>query len=146
VNAGGTNALWVFCPNAASVPGDSWNVWSNYYPGDAYVDWMGLDGYNWGTTMTGSTWQSFSSIASLIYSGLAAKGKPVMIPETASAEVGGDKAAWIAAILPSLKSQFPQIKAFVWFDMNKETDWRVNSSAGAQQAFTALANDPYMNP
>ena len=59
VAAGATNALWVFCPNVDSVPGDSWNQWQNYYPGDAYVDWMGFDGYNWGTVQTTSTWQTF---------------------------------------------------------------------------------------
>ena len=146
VAAGATNVLWVFCPNADSVPGDAWNAWSNYYPGDAYVDWMGIDGYNWGTAQSGSTWQAFATIAGRIYAGVAAKGKPVMIPETASAELGGDKAAWIAALLPALKGSFPQIKAFVWFHMNKETDWRVNSSTTAQQRFITFASDPYLNP
>jgi hypothetical protein len=146
VAAGATNALWVFCPNVDSVPGDSWNQWQNYYPGDAYVDWMGFDGYNWGTVQSTSTWQTFPTIAGRIYSSLATKGKPIMIPETASTELGGDKAAWIAAILPSLKSTFPGIKALVWFQMNKETDWRIDSSPKAQAAFITLANDPYFNP
>ena len=69
-----------------------------------------------------------------------------MIPETASAELGGDKAAWIAAMLPALESTFPAIKALLWFEMNKETDWRIESSAGTQSAFTSMANDAYFNP
>ena len=108
VAAGATNALWVFCPNVVSVPGESWNQWQNYYPGDTYVDWMGFDGYNWGTVQTTSTWQTFPTIASQIYSSLATKGKPIMIPETASTELGGDKAAWIAGILPSLEDHVPR--------------------------------------
>lgn len=146
VAAGATNALWVFCPNVDSVPGDSWNQWQNYYPGDAYADWMGFDGYNWGTVQSTSTWQTFPAIAARIYSSLATKGKPIMIPETASTELGGDKAAWIAAILPSLESTFPGIKALVWFQMNKETDWRIDSSPPAQTAFVTLAKDAYFNP
>jgi hypothetical protein len=146
VAAGATNALWVFCPNDVSVPSDSWNQWQNYYPGDAYVDWMGFDGYNWGTVQTTSTWQSFPTIVSQIYSTLTAKGKPIMIPETASTELGGDKAAWIAGILPSLKTMFPGIKALVWFQMNKETDWRIDSSSASEAAFVTMANDPYFNP
>jgi hypothetical protein len=146
VAAGATNALWVFCPNVNSVPDESWNQWQNYYPGDAYVDWMGFDGYNWGTVQTTSTWQSFPTIAGQIYPSLATKGKPIMIPETASAELGGDKAAWIAAILPSLKTTFPGVKALVWFQMNKETDWRIDSSAASEAAFVTMANDPYFNP
>ena len=146
VGQGATNVLWVFCPNVDSVPGDAWNTWTNYYPGDAYVDWMGFDGYNWGTTQTTSAWQTFPSMASRIYPSIAAKGKPIMIPETASAEQGGNKAQWIAAILPALQSSFPAIKAFAWFEMNKETDWRVESSQAAAQSFIAFANAPYMNP
>jgi beta-mannanase len=146
VAAGATNVLWVFCPNVDSVPGASWNQWSNYYPGDAYVDWMGFDGYNWGTVQATSTWREFASIASDIYSGLAAKGKPIMIAETASTEMGGNKAAWITAMLPALKTSFPEVKALVWFHMNKETDWRIDSSLASQNAFVPMANDPYFNP
>jgi hypothetical protein len=96
--------------------------------------------------MTGTTWRPFASMTSTIYAGLAAKGKPIIIPETASAELGGDKAAWIAAILPALRTNFPAIKALVWFHMNKETDWRVDSSPQARASFVQMANDPYFNP
>ena len=144
--AGATNVLWIFCPNVDSVPGDAWNQWSNYYPGDTYADWVGLDGYNWGTSTATGTWGTFSAMVGRIYTGLAAKGKPIMIPETASTELGGDKAAWIVAIVSALKGTYPGIKALVWFDMNKETDWRFDSSATALAASKTMATDPYFNP
>jgi hypothetical protein len=146
VGAGASNVLWVFCPNVDSVPGEAWNQWTNYYPGDAYVDWMAFDGYNWGTVQAGSSWRTFASIAGTIYPGLVGKGKPIMIAEMASAEQGGDKAAWIAGVLPALSASYPAIKAFVWFHMNKETDWRVDSSPAARGAFMTLARDPYLSP
>jgi len=146
VSAGATNVIWVFCPNVDSVPGDAWNQWTNYYPGDAYVDWMGFDGYNWGTVQTGSSWRAFTSIAGAIYTGLADKAKPILIAETASTELGGDKAAWVAGILPALKTSYPSIKAVVWFHVNKETDWRIDSSAAARTAFVTAAGDAYFNP
>jgi len=34
------------------------------------------------------------------------------------------------------------VRAVVWFQRNKETDWRVNSSATALAAFQALAQSP----
>jgi hypothetical protein len=34
----------------------------------------------------------------------------------------------------------------VWFQMNKETDWRIDSSPASQAAFVTMANDPYFNP
>jgi hypothetical protein len=42
------------------VPEEAWNDWGNLYPGDAYVDWMGVDGYNWGTSQVGSKWRAFT--------------------------------------------------------------------------------------
>jgi hypothetical protein len=69
-----------------------------------------------------------------------------MIAEMASTEQGGDKAAWIAGILPALKESYPSVKALVWFHMNKETDWRVDSSAAARGAFVPMARDAYFNP
>jgi beta-mannanase len=146
VAEGAANVLWVFCPNFESVPSAAWNQWASYYPGDAYVDWMGFDGYNRGTSEAGSTWRTFTQVAGTLYAGLAAKGKPIMIGETASTEVGGDKAAWIRAVLPALRGSYPAVKALVWFHMNKSTDWRVDSSATARTAFVAMANDPYFNP
>ena len=54
---GANNVVWAFCPNAESQPhprwdGAKWNRASDFYPGDAYVDLLGMDGYNWGTTQT----------------------------------------------------------------------------------------------
>ena len=66
-----------------------------------------------------------------------------MIGEMASAEVGGDKAAWIDAIIPTPKADYPLIKGLVWFDIDKETDWRISSSPEAEAAFERLADDPY---
>ena len=135
-SAGATNVVWVFCPNVDSVPGDAWNQWSNYYPGDTYVDWMGFDGYNWGTVQSGSTWRTFASHDGRRSTPASrAKAKPIMIAETASTEQGGDKAAWITGVLPALKESYPSVKALVWFHMNKETDWRVDSSTAARGAF-----------
>jgi beta-mannanase len=143
VAAGATNAIWAFCPNVTSVPDAAWNAHLEYYPGDSYVDWMCVDGYNWGTSESGDGWQSFYQVFKDIYPTLASKNKPIIIGEMASTELGGDKAAWIAQIVPALKNQFPLIKGLVWFDINKETDWRISSSAASEAAFKAMANDPW---
>jgi len=64
----------------------------------------------------------------------------------AASTLGGDKAAWIAGILPSLETMYPGVKALVWFQMNKETDWRIDSSPASEAAFVTMAKDPYFNP
>ena len=65
-----------------------------------------------------------------------------MIAETASAQVGGDKANWIREILSVLPSQMPRVRALVWFDRDKETEWQFDSSPASGQAFRELASSP----
>lgn len=145
VAGGATNAIWVWCPNVTDEPNESWNRALEYYPGDAYVDWTCVDGYNWGSS-NGGRWQTFHDVFVNIYPKLASKNKPILIGEMASAEVGGDKAAWIAGMIPTLKADFPLIKGLVWFDVNKETDWRISSSEASEAAFVQMTRDPYTNP
>ena len=66
----------------------------DYFPGTEEVDWVGLDGYNWGTNREWSGWQSFREIFSEAYDLLTqlAPEKPFMIAEVGCAEEGGDKA------------------------------------------------------
>ena len=66
-----------------------------------------------------------------------------MIGEFASAEQGGDKGAWIADALSKIKTNYPRIKLFCWFNINKERDWRINSSASAEAAFRNGLRDAY---
>jgi len=61
--------------------------------------------------------------------------KPFMIGEFASSEVGGNKAAWITDAASRMQAAYPQLRAFVWFNYNKETDWRVESSPASVAAF-----------
>jgi beta-mannanase len=142
--AGAANVTWVWCANHQSVPDAAWNAPEQYYPGDAYVDWTCADGYNWGTSQTVATsgwdsrWQTFDQVFGPAYQRItaAAPTKPFMIGEFASSEAGGDKAAWIADAAARLASaDYARVRAFVWFNYDKETDWRVESSPAALAAF-----------
>jgi len=144
-SADATNVTWVWNVNAASTPGDDWNKADNYYPGDSYVDWIAIDGYNWGTSGSGTAWQDFDSVFSSIYSTLIAShpGKPVMIGEMASTEDGGDKAAWITDAFSKMRTSYTGIKCYNWFNINKETDWRVNSSGSSAASFSSAMTPSY---
>lgn len=141
--AGATNVIWAWCPNVTDIDGGNKHT-MDYYPGDAYVDWTGVDGYNWGTKNGG--WQTFQQVFREIYPLLAARKKPIMIGEMSSAQVGGDKGKWIDEIIPTLRASFPLIKCLVWFDINKEADWRISSSPESEAAFIRMAKDLYFNP
>ncbi len=137
--AGATNVGWIWDPNAA------WNsstTYQAYYPGDAWVDWVGMDGYNFGTT-TSDGWLSPLQIFSGSYASLRAlTHKPIIIEETASAEAGGSKAAWITSLETDIPKDLPAVHALVWFNIDKETDWRVNSSPAALKSFQQLVASP----
>ncbi len=138
---GAANVAWVWCPYAHSVPETPANAPEVYFPGAAEVDWLGLDGYNWGTSRPESAWQTFPELFSPAYQRLTALApdKPVMIAEIGAAEPGGDKAAWIREALEVLPDRFPRVKALVWFNVNKECDWRLNSSPASLAAFREQA-------
>ncbi len=132
---GATNVQWVWSPN---VPYWGSTPLSGLFPGAGYVDIVGLDGYNWGTA---ASWSSWTSPSALFGDGLTAlrslaPGKPIMISETASAEAGGSKADWNTALVSYLAAQ-SDITAFVWFHHNKEVDWRINSSTASASALAA---------
>jgi hypothetical protein len=136
--AGSTNVGWVWCPYATHGARRPAEQWHRYYPGDRYVDRVGMDGYNWGATRSWSMWRSFGEIFSKLYRDYAGR-KPLMICEVGCAEVGGDKAAWIEEMGGDLIARFPAVRALVWFDAKKETDWRIDSSPGSLAAFQAVA-------
>ena len=98
---GATNATWVWCPNVD--PGQKLQDLASLYPGDDYVDWTGLDGYNWGTNpATPDGWKSFDQLFGSTYDAITetiAPSKPMIIGEVGSTEYGGSKAAWIAEML-----------------------------------------------
>jgi hypothetical protein len=126
------NVTWVWSPNVefgGSQPLDG------LYPGHDYVDAIALDGYNWGTTAA-SGWQSPGEVfdATLATVRELSPGTPLLIGETSSSEVGGDKAAWNTSLFTWLEDN-PDIEALVWFQLDKETDWRIDSSRESADAF-----------
>jgi beta-mannanase len=135
---GAHNVEWVWAPN---VPYPGSTPLAGLYPGDGAVSVVGLDGYNWGTAVEWSTW---TDPHALLGDGLAslralAPGKPIVITETASAEAGGSKADWNRDLVAYLDAQ-DDVLGFVWFDHDKEVDWRIgSSSASASGLASALA-------
>ena len=131
--AGAGNVQWVWSPN---VPYVGSTDLAGLFPGTGYADIVALDGYNWGTSQT---WSSWVSPVDLLGPGISqlralAPGKPVLIAETASSETGGSKAAWNTDLVSFLAAQ-PDVMGFVWFHLQKETDWRINSSDSSASAF-----------
>ncbi|MEA2159234.1 MAG: hypothetical protein QOD66_1614, partial [Solirubrobacteraceae bacterium] len=132
-----TNVKWVWSPVARFGLG----IDASEYPGDSYVDILGLSGFNGGTALPWTGWRSFSSLFDRALASLnqISARKPIQISEVGSAEAGGDKAAWIKNMFSDVRAH-PQIRSLVWFDLVKQTDWRISSSAKAGGAFAEAAN------
>ncbi len=142
---GATNATWVWCPNVDI--GDDLRGLASLYPGDSYVDWSGLDGYNSGANPgKDDHWRSFDEIYGRTYRELTQKiapGKPIAIGEIASSEQGGSKARWIREMLGALPARYPRIRALVWLDkFEGELDWPIETSPSAVAAFAAGLRNP----
>lgn len=132
---GAHNVSWVWSPNVLDEPRVESNRMELYYPGSDYVDVLALDGYNWGQVRGYIGWQSFAEIVELGYSRITALGsQPLWMAETASAELGGDKGQWVVDMFAD-SVRFPRLDAIVWFNEDKETDWRINSSAATLASF-----------
>lgn len=145
---GATNATWVWCPNI-EYPGSA--DLKGLYPGDAYVDWTCIDGYNW---FYG--WVDFADMLGPTYDAVQqiAPSKPLLIGETASTEKGGSKADWITDMLSiQIPHRFPNVKGLVWFEQldpvyaqQDPLGWPIESSPSAQAAFAAGIASPYYAP
>jgi hypothetical protein len=135
---GAGNVSWVWAPN---VNNGGRFPFARFYPGDRWVDWVGLDGFNWGKN---GEWDSFTEIFATSYNALAhLTSRPIIITETASNQHGGDKAAWVTSALRREIPRFSRIRAVVWFSEGfNGVDARVNSSSASLRAFRAAIASP----
>jgi mannan endo-1,4-beta-mannosidase len=142
--AGVSNVKWVWSPNVDGGTG----TMAAYYPGDGYVDDVGLDGYNYAYYQ--GSWVSPQQVFGASYTGLESiTHKPVIVAETSSVEAnsaeasqGLSKALWmqqLSAYLPSLSN----VIAVCWFDQptpitgsnSQNVDFSVNSSSASLAAW-----------
>lgn len=142
------NTIWVWNPNERAFPNFDWNHALCYYPGDEYVDVVGLTGYNNGTYYPGERWRSFSEIYDGLYREYAAQfAQPLMITEFSCSSYGGDKAAWVREMLNGIGA-CERIKVAVWWD---GCDWDaegniarayfIDDVPGVMEAFRAYFAD-----
>lgn len=140
------NVRWVFSVNVESqnsVPIES------LYPGDQYVDWTGIDGYNYGTTQSWSHWASFDEVFQKTYKKILsiAPHKPLMISEFNSVSIGGNKSEWFRDMFDvQLPQKYPKIQAIIFFNENKMktegVDWRIETSSAVLDTIKKSLKDP----
>jgi hypothetical protein len=120
---------WVV--NNGSAPNTAENSIANLFPGSEYVDYVGVDGFNFG-----SPWQDFELVFNESLAELKNLERPIMIFSTACSQ-GLAKPAWIKDFGQNLLLH-PEVVGFIWFNQDKERDWRVWSDDKSLEAFREL--------
>lgn len=107
---GVTNVIWV------------WNPWKSksmhsFYPGDQYVDWIGITGLNYGALNQNKKSVSFHDLYKPYHDELKKHSKkPVMIAEFGSLKLGADQQKWMRQAVTSINYKFQEIDALVFFN------------------------------
>jgi mannan endo-1,4-beta-mannosidase len=126
---GADNVTWLWTINAdlsGTGPIASW------WPGPAYVTWVGIDGYYYRPSDT------FASVfGPTIAQVRTLTGKPVLLSETAVGP-GAGQSAKIPGLFAGIRQY--QMLGLVWFDIAQHQgiyhqDWRIENSQAAQAAF-----------
>jgi hypothetical protein len=133
---GANKVTWVWCPNVDFTR--HLTPLKSLYPGNAYVDWTCLDGFNWGKTRNSAGWQSFDKVFRGTYKRVVkiAPSKPMVIGEVSSEERGGSKPNWIKSTLHDIPAHYPKVRGVIWFnEKDQGMDWPVESSKASLKAF-----------
>jgi cellulose synthase (UDP-forming) len=146
----------LFQAESATNVGWVWSVYSfeeaesaelaRLYPGSGYADWVSMAAFNWGEG-NDSAWRTMDELFSDTYDALSGLGKPVMISQIATADLGGDPAAWTREALRGFRDDYPLVKAVVWYDArySDEVDLRIRGATAAAFA-SELAASAYWSP
>jgi hypothetical protein len=142
--AGATNVQFLW----SAMWLDGWA--SQYYPGDDVVDLIGTTVLNHGTAVTTpwAQWRTFGELFAGQYGAAAGWGKPIILTELATAEQGGDKAAWLREVFTSLGSSYPLVSGVLLLEVEADREWpNINWSVGSSQeslnTFRQVVSDPY---
>ena len=131
------NTIWIWNPNDRSYPNFDWNHALCYYPGDEYVDVVGLTGYNTGTYYRGERWRSFTEIYDAFYYNYCTWfSQPLMITEFACSAIGGDQAYWIGQMFLNI-GKYDRIKLAIWWD---GYDFDKNGSGSVSRHYSIKEN------
>jgi hypothetical protein len=136
-NLRASHLQWIWAVNHDDVGGVTAE---SFYPGDAYVDWIGIDGYNWGSTQSWSSWRTPQEVFGPMIARLRALTQaPLAVTEFASTSVQGGvvdiptKSAWITQFFDYAPAAGARM--VIWFNEDKETDWAAFGGSNGDETY-----------
>jgi mannan endo-1,4-beta-mannosidase len=149
VQVGATNVTWVWSVNVNSKPNTAENAYNVYYPGDAYVDWVAVSGFNAGTNRATGKRNTFEELFTKPLAYLKTIGKPIIIGESGSVQANADKAAWITDTYQQLQTTHPEVRGFVYYDALETgvkygvQDFRITTTPASTAAYRNAISPSY---
>jgi len=145
------NVTWFFHANMVSSPKEEWNRPKNYYPGDDYIDWIGVSIY--GPFHPGENyWESFHKIVKENYQNILeiSDNKPFALLEFGVTDHHplGSKSEWLQDAFQTILSQeYIHFQAINYWHENWDNDGiltslRIDSSQKALTTFRTLSANP----
>lgn len=151
------NVQWVWCVHEPStlVSREPWNAIEQYWPGDEWVDWLGIDGFNFypeNPERTHPAFLSFDDCFGEMYRQLCTlSDKPIQIMtgtgEFVCEHPPVNKADWVIDMCAKLQQDYMRIALYYWFHhrFNDRADWRINSSPKSLAAFRLQMQASYFS-
>jgi hypothetical protein len=138
---GVTNVIWI------------WNPWKSnnvesYYPGEEYVDWIGVDILNYGKQNHDGKWHEFESLYKPFHDEFAKLPKtPVIISEFGTLKDDHKQGEWFQNAFDKIENEFKEIKSVIYFNSKvdnnfpdgrqkgKKIDWTIADDQVIKNAF-----------
>ncbi len=140
--------IWVWAPNRvdklpASLQDPAYL--QSLYPGDEYVDWIGMSGYLRPPFANGEAITFDATFGATLTQLRAVADKPIILAEVGASEIDGHKPEWVRSFFEGLsRPENSDIVGFAWFSLAITTyvqgeratnDWRIDSRADSLAAF-----------
>lgn len=138
---GANNITWVFHANDGDWPQVNWNRLENYYPGDAYIDWLAISSYGAQTPLD-TWWPIFRESMDAVYPRVASLSatKPIIVAEfgVTARNPLGNQSRWARdALLDITSLRWPRLIGFSWWN-----EWWQNDNNPAHDTNMRVQDNP----
>jgi mannan endo-1,4-beta-mannosidase len=147
--------IWDWSPNIVNKLSPSLRSEAylrSLYPGDAYVDWVGLSGYLRPPYKADQQYTFDYTFKPSLDMLRNITSKPILLSEVGASEIEGHKAAWVTSFFEALgRPENSDIIGFGWFNLaitsyvggeRATNDWRIDSRSDSLSAFIAGITRP----
>lgn len=147
--------IWDWSPNIVNKLSPSLrsaDYLKSLYPGDDYVDWVGVSGYLRPPYLNGQQYTFDYTFTPTLNMLRDTTKKPIILSEIGASEIGGHKAAWVTDFFQALgRPENQDVIGFSWFNLaitsyvqgeRATNDWRIDSRSDSLSAFIAGLTRP----